>query len=123
MKAEMFDDLMESMRQAVEHAKGKRDLRTTVLPAGPTAMRPKDVKRLRRQVNASQAVFAHYLNVSTQLVQAWESGRRRPEGAALRLLHLGKEHPSVLFADVTRPEVAKRNRATAKARPARANGA
>jgi putative transcriptional regulator len=100
MKTEQFNELMGSMQQALDHARGKRVLRTTLLPAGPTPMRPADVKRLRRQVNASQAVFAHYLNVSTQLVQAWEAGRRRPEGAALRLLHVGRTHPAVVFGGV-----------------------
>ena len=97
MKTEMFSELMGSMQQALDHARGKRELRTTVLPAGPSPMRPADIKRLRRQVNASQAVFAHYLNVSTQLVQAWEAGRRRPEGVALRLLNVGRTHPTVVF--------------------------
>ncbi len=98
MRTERFEDLMGAMHEALDHARGKRELRTTVLPAPPVPMRPTDVKRLRRGVNASQSVFAHYLNVSTQLVQAWEAGRRRPEGAALRLLRVGQAHPSVVFA-------------------------
>lgn len=82
-------ELMDSMTEALEHAKGKRDLRTTVLPAAPKPMNSAAVRRLRSRLNASQAVFASYLNVSTKLVQAWESDRRTPEGAALRLLARG----------------------------------
>ena len=82
MKKEMFAELMKSMGEVLEHAQGKRELRTTVLPAVPSPMSAADVRRLRKKLNASQAVFAHYLNVSTQLVQAWEGNRRRPEGAA-----------------------------------------
>ena len=44
-----------------------------------------EVKRLRTRLKASQAVFAHYLNVSAKLVQAWESDRRTPDGPALVL--------------------------------------
>lgn len=35
-----------------------------------------DVRRLRKRLRASQAVFAHYLNVSPKLVQAWGAGWR-----------------------------------------------
>jgi len=32
MKAELFAELMESVTEALDHAKGQRELRTTVLP-------------------------------------------------------------------------------------------
>jgi putative transcriptional regulator len=98
MKQAFFDDLMSSAQEALEHARGKRALRTTVLPAPPAPMTAADIRAIREGVNASQAVFAHYLNVSTKLVQAWEAGRRSPEGAALRLLRLGEDHPELIFA-------------------------
>jgi putative transcriptional regulator len=97
VKKALFDQLMQSMNEALEHAQGKRELRTTVLPGAPRPMRAADIRRLRKKVNASQAVFAHFLNVSTQLVQAWEGARRRPEGAALRLLELGTQEPELVF--------------------------
>jgi putative transcriptional regulator len=46
------------------------------------------IKRIRRRENASQAVFARYLNVTTGLVSQWERGAKRPRGAALKLLTL-----------------------------------
>jgi putative transcriptional regulator len=76
---------------------GKRELRTTRLPARPRPLEATDVRRLRDRVNASQAVFASYLNVSPQLVRAWEAGRRRPEGAALRLLEIAEWDPHIVF--------------------------
>ena len=90
MKKELFAELMESMHEVLDHARGKRELRTTILPSAPAPMTAKQVRDLRERLNASQAIFAHYLNVSTQLVQAWESDRRSPDGAALRLLEVGK---------------------------------
>lgn len=111
MEKALFDELMESMGEALDHARGKRELRTTVLPAEPVAMSASDIKALRARLNASQAVFARYLNVSTQLVQAWEANRRRPDGAALRLLEIGSREPRVVFVGLTRgPEIAKRKR-------------
>jgi len=98
MKKELFAELMESAGEALEHARGKRDLRTTVLPAAPAPMGADDIRTMREGLNASQAVFARCLNVSTQLVQAWEASRRRPEGAALRLLDIARRDPSAVFA-------------------------
>ena len=100
MKAELFAELMESVTEALDHAKGQRELRTTVLPPPPVPMTAAGVRRVRKRLNASQAVFARYLNVSTKLVQAWESNRRHPDGPALILLRLGDRDPAALTATV-----------------------
>ena len=96
MKNEMFTELLGSAHEALEHAQGKRSLRTTTLPLPPKPLNGRAVKRLRATLHASQAVFARYLNVSTKLVQAWEANRRTPEGPALVLLHIAAEQPAVL---------------------------
>lgn len=98
MKEELFAELMESAQEALDHARGKRELRTTVLPEPPEPMAAAEVKELRTRLNASQAVFAHYLNVSTKLVQAWEAERRHPDGAALKLLRVAERMPSAVFS-------------------------
>jgi putative transcriptional regulator len=46
------------------------------------------IRRLRKRNNASQAVFAAYLNTSTSTVQKWEQGQKRPNGPSLKLLNL-----------------------------------
>jgi putative transcriptional regulator len=108
MEKDLFAELLESMNEALEHAKGKRDLRTTVLPAAPKPMNSAAVRRLRSRLNASQAVFASYLNVSTKLVQAWESDRRTPEGAALRLLRIAEKAPELLLSSSSASKPATR---------------
>jgi len=102
MNEKLFAELMKSAGQALEHAEGKRDLRTTVLPAPPKPMPAGEIRRLRRSLNASQAVFAHYCNVSTKLVQAWEAGRRRADGPALLLLRLAQTNPAILLVQSNR---------------------
>lgn len=104
MKHSLFSELMDSAGDALEHARGKRVLRTTLLPAPPEPLTASDIRAVREQVQASQAVFAHYLNVSTKLVQAWEAGRRSPDGPALRLLRIGQAHPELVFAAASAPE-------------------
>ena len=99
MKNEKFARLIESAKQAFEHAEGKRELRTTIL-IRTEPMNKDEVKRLREKLNASQSVFANYLNVSPKSVQAWEQGIGKPTGAALRLLRIAEKNPDILMASV-----------------------
>ena len=52
---------------------------------------PRQIKRLREQNKASQAVFAAYLNTSVSTVQKWEQGEKKPNGPSLKLLNLVSE--------------------------------
>jgi putative transcriptional regulator len=128
MEEKLFAGLLESVNEALAHAKGKRDLKTTVLPAPPKPMHARDVRRLRTRLHASQAVFASCLNVSTKLVQAWESDRRTPEGAALRLMRIAERAPELLLTGAPESGGGKRAKrskqlAAQPARPSRAKSA
>ena len=46
------------------------------------------IKNLRLQQRASQAVFAAYLNTSKSTIQKWEQGQKKPNGPSLKLLNL-----------------------------------
>jgi putative transcriptional regulator len=122
MDEKNFADLLKSAGEALEHAKGKLELKTTVLPEPPEPMTAAEIRSLRQKLNASQAVFAHYLNVSPKLVQAWEARRRSPQGPALLLLRIAARDSRSLvaafqhsIAEEGRPKVAE-YRARAKAR-------
>lgn len=52
---------------------------------------------LRRTGWATQAEFAAMLGVSPAAVRAWEQGRRQPNGAALKLLHLIRDCPDQIL--------------------------
>jgi putative transcriptional regulator len=49
---------------------------------------PAEIRAIRLREQASQAVFARYLNVTPGLVSQWERGTKRPRGASLKLLTL-----------------------------------
>ena len=51
-------------------------------------MAPERIREIRLRENASQVMFARYLNVTTGLVSQWERGEKRPRGASLKLLTL-----------------------------------
>lgn len=96
MENEFFNDLKQSLIEGLEHAEGKRELRTTTLPRPPKKLSSEEIAALRGKLNVSQAVFACYLNVSPKTVQAWEQGIGKPNGAALKLLSIVKRNPKVL---------------------------
>lgn len=50
-----------------------------------------EIKAIRKESKASQAVLARYMNVTTLAISQWESGTRSPSGPALKLLSLIKE--------------------------------
>lgn len=49
---------------------------------------PDEIREIRLNEQASQAVFARYLNVTTGLVSQWERGEKHPRGTSLKLLTL-----------------------------------
>ena len=60
--------------------------------AVPEQLEPRQIKELRESCHVSQPVFARYLNTSESTVEKWESGAKRPHGAALKLLAVLKKH-------------------------------
>ena len=53
-----------------------------------------EIKAIRKSTGMTQKLFAGYLGVSVKTVEAWESGRNHPEGAACRLLSMTQKDPS-----------------------------
>jgi putative transcriptional regulator len=74
----------------MEHQKGKKKLKTRIveIPEPANSYTAGDVKRIRESLEYSQNIFAKFLNVSVRTVESWESGKRTPNHAALRLLEI-----------------------------------
>lgn len=97
-KINIFDEMKEALQDAVAYERGKGvNLRVTHIPARPKPISPKEVRHIRRTLNASQALFASFLNVSPNAVRSWEQGTRRPRQAALKLLVIAKKNPKALL--------------------------
>jgi putative transcriptional regulator len=92
--------LVKSVEAFAAHVQGKQKLtlRTNRLSLPPPIkpLRPGDITALRQRLNVSQAVFAGLLNVPKVTAISWEKGRRRPTGAALRLIDLIRKKPQIL---------------------------
>ena len=72
--------------------------KTVSLPPRVKPFTAAQVRAIRRQLNVSQPVFAALMNIPTVTAASWERGRRRPTGAALRLLDIARRNPEVLIA-------------------------
>ena len=56
---------------------------------------PVQIKKIRTSNGVSQAVFAAYMNTSVATVRKWEAHgetRRNPNGTAMKLLNMVKQH-------------------------------
>lgn len=73
------------------------DLRAVEIPPRPKPMKPADIRSLRASLNASQALLARLLNVSSNAVESWEQGIRQPRQATLKLLHIARKNPGILL--------------------------
>jgi putative transcriptional regulator len=64
-----------------------REFDDLCLPKVPSYT-PKQIRAIRDRCKASQSVMAAYLNISPSALQKWETGARKPDRVALKLLHI-----------------------------------
>jgi putative transcriptional regulator len=81
--------------------------RKVVVNLQPTPYGPKLVKKTRRLLGASQAVFARFLGVSIQTVRAWEQGENTPSDMARRFMDEIRHNPTYWLERLTQTAVAK----------------
>ena len=99
IRVKLFDDLRQSLADAAAYEHGKDvNLRTTEIPSPPKPLKPAEIRKIRLALNASQALFARFLNVSPNTVESWEQGVRQPDQAALKLLTIAKKHPQAVLS-------------------------
>ncbi len=92
MKKELFEELLESVKQAKAIEKGE------LKPARAFRVNPKtDLVKVRGKLGLSQSKFAAVLGISADTLQNWEQGRRSPTGPAKVLLKIATRHPEILL--------------------------
>lgn len=90
----IFDEIKTGLQQAIEYEKGSIKARSTTLSITPVEeFSAADIKNIRKATGLTLALFASFMGVSQKTVEAWESGRNQPNGAACRLLALTKSDP------------------------------
>jgi putative transcriptional regulator len=75
-------DLIESLTEAVAHAKGEATgVRVQVIQVP-------DVRAIREQLHMSQAEFASAYQIPLATLKGWEQGRRHPDKTAAAYLNV-----------------------------------
>jgi putative transcriptional regulator len=91
MKDELFNELVQSVREAGAYLRGEAD------PARVTFVGEPDPRAIREGVGMTQEQFAAALCISVKTLRNWEQGRRDPSGPAMRLLQIAARHPEILL--------------------------
>lgn len=89
MEQALFDDLVQSLKEAkaIAHGEAAASRRFTVTSP--------DVKAAREKIGLSQSEFASLMRVSIKTLQNWEQHRRNPTGSAAALLKIVITAPDV----------------------------
>ena len=89
------DKILEGLRGVADKLESDRpteavfeqlNCRRYVLDLKPVQFGSEDVKRLREELQVSQAIFASLIGVSVKTVQAWEQGKNPPQQVASRFM-------------------------------------
>ena len=82
MKAKMFEELLESVREGGAILRGQKN------PSRRFEVGPSGIRAIRERTSLSQSEFASLIGVSVKTLQNWEQDRRRPTGPAAALLRI-----------------------------------
>jgi putative transcriptional regulator len=91
------ESIIQGLNEAVEYQQAKiaaRETRLTIRPVMEFDIAA--IRKIRKKTGLSQVMFALSLGVSPKMVETWECGRNRPEGASRWLLELVNESPDFL---------------------------
>ena len=96
-KRNVFAELAEGMAALAESREVKRTLRTHAAEFKPAPkVTPKELIRVRQNLNMSRALFAVYLRTNVRTLENWEQGRAKPNAQAALLINLVKLFPDMV---------------------------
>lgn len=87
MDEELFEGLIQSMKEAVAISKGE------MAPSRVFVVEPNGVRYIRAKAGLSQKEMAKLMRVSLRTLQNWEQGRRKPTGPAQALIDIFDKLP------------------------------
>ncbi len=85
-----YNSIISGLNESLEYSKDKlpavkrRKVSISPVPKYDASK----IRQIRLSLNLSQMIFAEALGVSVKTVEAWESGRNKPQGPASRFLQL-----------------------------------
>lgn len=95
MNNEMFNELLESVKEAGDIKKGIQK------PSRHTKIQDPDVVLLREKYGMTQQEFSSLLGISVGTLRNWEQGRRKPQGPAKVLLKIAEKRPKAILESLS----------------------
>ena len=92
-KRNIGNEIIQSMEEAVDYMRGKKTRAIVHKVKIPDKI---DVKSIRKNLKLSRPAFADRFGFSSRIIQHWEQGDRRPQGAARVLLLLLQRAPGTV---------------------------
>ena len=97
-KRDLYAELTEGFDALAEQRAGKRTLRTHAVRAKPAPrITPRELAKLRRDMNLSRGLFAGYLRTNVRTIENWEQGRARPNAQAALLIRMVQRYPDTVL--------------------------
>jgi len=96
MKAKMFEELLESVREGGAILRGQRK------PSRQFKIQSSGIRAIRKRTRLSQSEFARLMGVSVKTLQNWEQDRRHPTGPAAALLRIIAHEPQLAVKAIHR---------------------
>lgn len=118
-KLSVAEKLVEGLEEFADSLEAGEDIaqrfncHKVVLDLQPTPYDRELVKATRKQLCASQTIFAHFLGVSVQSVRAWEQGNKEPRDIACRFMDEIRSNPAYWRARLRQLVKPKASTATA----------
>lgn len=85
------DDLVEAFEEMAKHLRGEIQLQAYATPDG--AVTPARIKAIRSKVASSTREFERLSGIPARTMEAYEQGRRNPDGAMRALLRIIEREP------------------------------
>jgi len=96
-KRDLFDELNEGFDALADRRAGKRTLRTHSVKARPVLkITPRELAKVRRDMNLSRGLFAGYLRTNVRTLENWEQGRAKPNAQAALLIRMVQRFPDTV---------------------------
>jgi len=102
MRRRLADDIRASLREALDHAAGRRT-KAVVHKVMPRAT---DAREARIKLGLSQREFASLIGTGVGTVRKWELGTRTPSGAARALISIIKAEPKAARRALAKSDIA-----------------
>lgn len=96
MEKTFGQELIDSMGEAVAHAKGQKTVAKAHVIDVP------DVKAIRERLGMTQPAFARTYHIPLPTLKGWEQGRRQPDATASAYLSVIAKMPKEAEAALTR---------------------